>query len=97
MSDELFPPEAVAMDSPRLAWIKRHGIVTFHSCPSDEWSTWMAGIQEWHPEKTDAADFFFEETSHNGDTRIGEGNTEDEAIAHLCRRHGVRLWNEEGA
>lgn len=98
MSGELFPIESVAMDSPRLAWMKRVGIVTLHSCPGDEWHTWMAGLQSWHPDKaSDPFDFFFAETSQHGDSRIGEGDTEDEAIAHLCRRRSIRLWNEEGA
>ncbi len=29
MSDELFPPETVAADSPRIAWMKRHGVLTW--------------------------------------------------------------------
>ena len=31
MNNELFPAEAVTMDSPRLAWMKRHGLQVFHT------------------------------------------------------------------
>lgn len=29
---EMFAPESVAMDSPRLAWMKKHKLITFLSC-----------------------------------------------------------------
>lgn len=96
MSAELFPPESVAVDSPRLQWIARHEVITGNFPGMDE-STWLAGFKHWwgKPYTDDAGAFFCHETGHNGDCRLGEGDTEDEAIAHLCRRHRVPLWNEE--
>lgn len=39
MSDELFPPESVAVDSPRLAWCKARGVRT-HERPNC-WTVWQ--------------------------------------------------------
>ena len=96
--ETLFPEAEIAMDSPRLAWMKRHGIVTFR-LPAD---LWMAGFQAWRPDVLDPAQFFCDETGANGDSRIGMADTEDEALADLltcgyARERGIRLWNEEGA
>ena len=91
----LFPvPESL---SPRLARIKKHGVVVF----SLEDDSCLAGFQAWHPTVTDAAQFFCDETGVNGDSRIGEGDTEHEAIADLlncwyARERNIKLWNEEG-
>jgi hypothetical protein len=101
---ELFPAEVVAMDSPRLAWLKRHDVLTWHDdgkrdgfqvCPPQ----WFAGFTHWWPEKT-GIDFFALETAHNGDSRIGEGDSEQEALCQLltcgeARAKGIKLWNEE--
>jgi hypothetical protein len=101
---ELFPAESVAMDSPRIAWMKKHGILTWHDsgkrdgfqvCPAG----WFAGFRQWWPEKT-GIEFFAIETAHNGGSRIGEGDTEADALADLltcgeARANGIKLWNEE--
>lgn len=91
---ELFPAEAVTMDSPRLAWCKRHNAVTFHSLI--EPAVWMAGFSQ-NPVAAgdDAAQWMFEECGAHGSSRVGEGDTEDEALAEAARIHGIRLWNEE--
>lgn len=91
---ELFPTESVQMDSPRLAWIKRHAVVTYYS--NIEPACWFAGFQEWWP-KLKGADFFAEETGYNGDTRCTEGPTEDAALAALATRWEIPLWNEDPA
>jgi hypothetical protein len=96
MSDELFPLEAVQMDSPKLAWMKREGVITWYhpgfgdECPP----TWFAGFQEWWPDLKEA-NFFAEETAHNGDSRCVEGDTEADAICALAKRYEIKLWNEE--
>lgn len=105
MSDELFPVADVTHESPRLAWLKRHGVITFLSLPNDpEYRLWMAGLRRWTTEFTDCNatpeniepfDFFFHETGHNGDYRMGYGDTEHEAIASLAKRERIPLWNEE--
>ena len=91
---ELFAPESVAMDSPKLAWMKKHGIITCYHAPGHVEPTWFAGFQDWWPDRT-GSDFFCEETMHNGDSRIGEGETETEALAALCAAWEIKLWNEE--
>lgn len=92
--NELFPEQDMHMESPRLAWIKKHGVITFYS--DVEPALWFAGFQDWHSDKS-GIDFFVAETSANGGINIGEGDTEDLAITDLCRKCDVRLWNEEGA
>lgn len=88
------------MDSPRRAWMQRHGIITCYHAPGHGIPpTWFAGFQRWHPELS-GVDFFAHETAHNGDSRIGEGDTADEALADLmtcshARQNNIRLWNEE--
>lgn len=93
---DLFPADVGQLDSPRLAWMKRHGVITLRH-QSEKWlieATWFAGFQAWHPE-LGGVDFFAVETGANGDSRIGEGDTEEEALGALARRAGIRLWNEE--
>lgn len=46
MSGELFPIESVAMDSPRLAWLKRHRICTSENLVSDPTLNFSAWIQD---------------------------------------------------
>ena len=89
MSDELFPAEAVTMDSPRLAWMKRHEIRTWFSEsvePEDgPWIAWLrsnAGDEDGIPRDLDAC---------------GYGDTEEGALGDLARRHNFHLWNEEAA
>ena len=97
MTEELFPPESVAMDSPRLAWLKRHGCITMSFEPHQrfgEFDRWIAGFAEGVAGKDAIAQWFCEECGKNGETTIGMGATEDEAIAELAIRYGVRLWNE---
>lgn len=95
ISGDLLFPVAESL-SPRLAWMRKHGVITF-SLDDD---TWLAGFQAWHPTVTDAAQFFCDETGCNGDTRIGEGDTESDAMADLlncwyARERNIQLWNEE--
>ena len=49
-----FPVADVSHESPRLAWLKRHGVITFLSLPNDpEYRLWMAGLRRWTTEFTD--------------------------------------------
>lgn len=93
MNDTLFDlPE---QPSPRLAWMRKHGIITLHHAPGRGVPpTWFAGFAEWWPDKH-GENFFAWETAHNGDSRIGEGDTEDEALAQLAYHWDMKLWNEE--
>jgi hypothetical protein len=105
MSDELFPPESVAMDSPKLAWGKRIGLRTWHSIPDDpQASCWFAGLDEWakdfsaknqeHFRLYPNSLFLFEAENYD-DQRMGVGPTEDEAIYDLAHKNCIPLWNEE--
>ncbi len=86
MSDELFPAEAVTMDSPKLRWIKKHGVQTHHSkaFADEDWMPWCA-----------AFGVPFEVVESDGDGALGFGDTEEDAIRDLAVKFNVPLWNEE--
>ncbi len=85
MSDELFPPEAVAALSPRLEWIARRKVRTHYAIHCED-SPWCA----WFPDNEVEI-----EGMPNDPEACGYGDTEDEAITSLCKRYRVPLWNEE--
>lgn len=69
--------------SPRLAWIKKHG-VTIHCSKlltDDDLEKYAAYIGD--------------ETEAIRSGRVGFGQTEDEALVDLAKLLGVPLWNEE--
>ena len=86
---EMFPPESVAMESPRLAWLRKHALCTYHvkelrgECP-ETGNT----LKPWTCCKLELP----------GDVlagKIGIGDTEDECCADYAQKHGLKLWNEE--
>ena len=82
--------------SPRLAWMKKHEIISYYHAPGHGIEpTWFAAYQDLRPGLS-GSDFFAVETAENGDSRIAEGETEDEALANAATIYGLRLWNEEG-
>lgn len=95
--NELFPIEQVQSESPRLRWLKKHGIITWRH-PGDNLgmpACWFAGFQKWHPDKK-GADFFCEETMCHGNSLCScDEATEDEALADLAKSWEIPLWNEE--
>jgi len=92
-TDQLFDvPEQL---SPRLAWMKKHNVITYR-CPSD--GLWVADFcEDGNEDFKDPYSYFAKETAMNGDHYIGLGQSEDEAITHLCIRCRVKLWNEENS
>ncbi len=92
MSEELFAPESVAMDSPRLAWLKSHGFETEQlpdggvECPEsgDMVPHWVCRVLKPSGQLYNSRE-------------IAGGDTADEACRRLARARGIRLWNEEGA
>lgn len=98
MNDELFgEPVGVAL-SPKLAWMQKHGIITFYKEYVLE-STWYAGFQSWHPKDTGFT-FFAKEMRDNGERRVGMGDTEEDALVSLltcwdAKKQNLKLWNEE--
>ena len=82
MTDLFDIPES---KSPRLLWMEKHGIET------------------WQPEIEDAFDGAKwcacreSDKDENGiPSYVGTGDTENDALASLAQRIGIRLWNEEG-
>lgn len=85
--NELFPPETVAMDSPKLAWLKRYQLITEHDPemqPDTESPETGENLLAW---------VCFE--VGKVENRYGYGNTEDEAYADFAIKAGISLWNEE--
>lgn len=86
------------MDSPRLVWMKKHGVITMSFDKAHrfgEWDKWIAGIAPGVSGEAAIAQWFCDECGSNGETRIGMGATEDDALAHLAREWDLKLWNEE--
>ena len=83
MSDELFTDAAVAMDSPRLRWMKNHGVHTRYE--GDRYIAWVGDLDE--------------AIEHGGDDPdaggYAEASTEEDAILLIANGYGLRLWNEE--
>jgi uncharacterized protein YfaP (DUF2135 family) len=95
MNEELFPVEQVQMDSPRLAWTKKHGIKT-HYAEHAEYP-WMAIAAMDEDKDRDIAEIMAEKCClYEEQWRVAEGDTEDDAIYELCTQIGIKLWNEEG-
>jgi hypothetical protein len=82
--DTLFPiPE---QPSPRLVWLRKHGVRCIKTSAEDEpWCAWLPenDSPECGAEMPRVPEW------------CGYGDTEDDAIADLARREGLRLWNEE--
>lgn len=78
--------------SPRLLWMKRHGVKTRHeptiAHPNGDWVAWTGN----YGESLQAAS----EMSPGGCYLIEWGDTEMDAICNLCTWNGWNLWNEEG-
>lgn len=88
--NELFPAEAVAMDSPRLAWMKRHDVRIHHSptlCPDSPFCVWLPS--------NDAYPDLGAKGVPNNPSECGYGITEGDALEELAKLNGLKLWNEE--
>ena len=83
MSDELFPDASVAMDSPRLRWMKKHDVQTH---PDED------GYIAWIGDLDDAIERRWGGPDAGG---YAVAATEDDAILLIAKAHGLRLWNEE--
>ncbi len=90
MNNELFPAEAVTMDSPRLAWMKRHGLQVFHTpidglceCPEtgEEIKAWSCCT--------------LQELDRLSIRAVGTGDTEEAACVEWARKHHEPLWNQD--
>lgn len=87
MSDQLFNvPESL---SPRLAWLKKHGVRLHHNpseFPDDPWCVWLPENEQVETPGIPAREDL-----------CGFGATEEDALCELAKIHNLKLWNEEEA
>ena len=78
------------MDSPRLAWMKRHGIQVWHTpidglceCPEtgEEIKAWSCCT--------------LQELDRLSIRAVGTGDTEEAACVEWARKHHEPLWNQD--
>jgi len=89
--DSLF--ELPETPSPRLKWMRENKCITFHLLPGTDGSLWMADFDRGDYTYTTPADYFCQLCGYDDDSRIGTGETEDEAIIDLCLKSGVKHWS----
>lgn len=85
MTDLLF--DIPTGESPRLKWMKRHGVKTEGPPPTGDpiWIAWLSSQgEDWN----DVLGKF-------GDGAFGFGMNEDDAICDLAKGKEIKLWNEE--
>lgn len=90
MTTELFSISEVTMDSPRLAWMKRHDLQCWHTPLNGRCECPETGeeIKEWTCCTLAELDRM--------DTRaVGTGDTAEEACIEWARTHHEPLWNQE--
>lgn len=88
MSEELFPIEAVTLDSPRLAWIKRHGLQV--------WRTPLEGLCECPETGHEIKEWTcctLQEMERLSFRACGLGDTAEEACIDWANKHHEPLWN----
>jgi hypothetical protein len=89
-NDKLFPVDSVAMDSPRLAWLKANGLeiqetgalANLEDDFGDEIPAWVCRVAK---PKRDGLYWPCE---------IDGGDTADEACANLAKSRGLKLWTD---
>lgn len=87
MSMELFPAEAVTMDSPRRAWALRHGVRLHESPGARTEGRWCA----WIP-ANDAPALGSGPTLPRDMAQCGFGPTDEEALLALAAIVGLPTW-----
>lgn len=88
---ELFPAETVAMESPRLRWMKRHDVTLIenkHVKPGQECELTGEPVARFCASRVGNKGLY-------SGSQAGFGQTAEEACADLAQRNGWRLWNEE--
>ena len=96
MKDTPLFPDLPEVLSPRLAWVRKHGVVTLyfdemHRFGDDD--KWMAGLAPGVVGKDNIAQFLCEECGRNGDMTTGHGATEEEAMEDLAMKHEIPHWS----
>ena len=98
MTEEFFTPESVALDSPKLRWIKRlkaiEYVKTHHSAIMTD-APWIAILPEMDDQDRDIVDIMADKCRIYDEAGwIGYGDTEESAIIDLCVNVKIPLWNE---
>jgi len=95
MSETPLFPDLPEQLSPRLAWIRKHKVITYHSLPDEkDAAIWFATFDSGDWKYKNPGDYFAQEWGSYGETRSGMGATEDEAILDLCKHHGApKHWS----
>ena len=89
--NELFAPESVAKDSPRLAWMKSHHVNTKNLpdiLPDEDEDEFGSILWPWLA-WTGSGGYLDQRRENQA-----QGNTEDDAITALAVKRGWKLWNE---
>jgi hypothetical protein len=88
MTDELFPSETVTMDSPKLAWLKKHGLTTSYAeNVGDAKDEFGNQAKPWTCAKIILGGRCI--------GSMGYGDTEEDACADFAEKYDLLLWNEE--
>ena len=99
MNDELFQTETIALDSPKLRWVKRLKAVECVKTHRSEIMTnapWMALLPRMKDRDRDIGAIMADSCRlYDEAGLIGYGDTEVEAIIDLCVNVKIPLWNEE--
>ncbi len=93
--DELFPVEQVTMDSPILAWKKKHGIATLYFDERQrfgDYDKWAAALCPGVTGRDAVAQFMCDQHGRNGDMTTGWGSTEEEAMEDLALKQQITHW-----
>jgi hypothetical protein len=96
MSDTPLFPDLPEQLSPRLAWMRKHGVITMsfaeHQRFGDD-DKWAAAFAPGVVGKDAIAQRICDECSHNGEMTTGWGATEDEAMENLALKFRVPHWS----
>ena len=89
MTSDLFPD--CRQDSPRLAWMRRHGITVR---PASMYAR-VCILEESGPEAEKDFRFVASAPTLPEGSVSSYGSTEDDALAGVAKALGIPLWNEE--
>jgi hypothetical protein len=89
ISDGLLFPVVESL-SPRLAWMKQHGLICYFSDFTGESPETGNDIRPWTCSRADAP----QEVLFG---KAGIGDTEEDACADYARKHSLSGWNEGAA
>lgn len=90
MTSDLFPD--CRQDSPRLAWMKRHGITVR---PVTVCELMHLAVTDWIDDDAGDHRFIASAPTIPDGSVSSYGPTEEDALASVAKALGIPLWNEE--